>query len=118
MTDFLAPYWPWADLAWFPIAIAVTRKRQKIKAAVFILACVLALRLQRDVIYSTGHRNGFTNLLDSDVFYRGMCVYALFILVFLALSYYSPGSRGVIYMAAALSWFFMAFISSTVIMAI
>ncbi len=114
--NWITPYTPWLDVLWIPVALIVARKGQKIKASAFIIACMISLRLQADIIKGTGHPQGFTGFFESDIFYRGMVVYAFFILAFLGLSYISPGTRGVIYIAASLSIFFMAFISSFFIM--
>lgn len=107
---------PWMDVLWIPLALLVARKGQKIKAVAFIGCCMLTLRLQSDLVKVTGHDRGFTGFFESDVFYRGMMVYSVFIFIFLVLSYISPRTRGVIYIAACLSIFFMAFIASSFIM--
>ncbi len=114
--NWITPYMPWLDVLWIPVALLIARKGQKIKAGAFVLVCMVSLRLQAEIIKSTGHPNGFTGFFESDIFYRGMSVYSFFILAFLGLSYISPGTRGVIYVAASLSIFFMAFISSFLIM--
>lgn len=106
----------WFDAALIPLALIIARKGQKIKAAAFVVACMIALRLQAEIIIGTGHPFGFTSLMKSYVLYRGMCIYAFFVLVFLGLSYISPRTTGVIYLAASLSIFFMAFVSSFLMM--
>ncbi|MGE4313390.1 MAG: hypothetical protein AB7E85_03865 [Pseudobdellovibrionaceae bacterium] len=118
LLQFAGKALPFADAAFLPIAALMARKGHKIFACLFVLSCMITLRLQRDMIYSTGHFQGFTGWLSSDVFYRGMIVYAAFISLFMVLSYYSPGTRWSVYIAASLSIFFMAFVASTVMMAI
>jgi hypothetical protein len=49
---------------------------------------------------------------------RGEIVYGIFIIMFLVLVRYSPQTKGIIFFAASLSVYFMAFIASMVIMAL
>ena len=120
MDTFLQTHWPlimnWIDVLWIPAALLIVHKSQKIKAVLFVLVCMFSLRLQTELIQSTGFDTGFTNLFDGDVFHRGMIFYGICIAIYLILSYYSPYTRGVIYMAASLSIYFMAFFGSMFIM--
>lgn len=114
--SIIAPYTHWADALWIPIAALAAHKSQKIKAVLFVLACMFALRLQADIFARSGYPTGFISLMESYVLYRGMIIYSVFIALYLILSYYSPYTRGVIYMAASLSIFFMAFFVSILMM--
>lgn len=114
----LADLMNWIDLLWLPVAVLVVHPGQRWKAGLFVILCALVMRLQIDIVNSTGFKTGFTGLMDAPLYTRGLVVYSLFILVYLILSYYSPATRGSIYLAASLSLFFMAFIASTVVMVI
>ena len=50
--------------------------------------------------------------------YRGYVVYGIFNFLYLLLSHYSPYTKGIIYLAASLSIFFMAFTVSCVVLII
>ncbi len=116
MDSYLSFFMDWIDVLWIPIALFVVHKKQRVKAVLFILACMFCLRLQAEIIQSTGFKSGFTGLLESDVFHRGLIFYSICISIYLLLSYISPNTKGAIYMAASLSLFFMAFIGSMVLM--
>ncbi len=106
----------WIDVLWIPAAFFIVHKNQRIKAILFILACMFSLRLQAEMIQLTGFTTGFMGILDGDVFRRGLIFYGICIALYLVLSYYSPHTKGAIYMAASLSIFFMAFVGSTLLM--
>ena len=106
----------WADTLWLPIALFIVHKGQRIKACAFITLCGIVMRLQIQVFESLGLTKGVTGLLDWPLIYKGYAVYGAFILLFLILSYFSPFTRGVIYFAACLSIFFMAFTASSIVL--
>jgi len=108
----------WLDLAWIPIAMVLVHKGQRLKALAFILVCILVMRLQIEIFDSMGLSKGATGLFDWTLIFRGYAVYGVFIALFLVLSYFSPRTRGVIYLAASLSIFFMAFTMSSIVMVI
>ncbi len=108
----------WADSLWIPLAILTVHKGQRLKAAGFVILCMLVLRLQIEMMQSFGFANGFTGWLDWPLLYRGFAVYGFFTLIYLILSWISPFTRGAIYLAASLSIFFMAFTVSTVVLVI
>jgi hypothetical protein len=118
MDDYIPLILNWIDALWIPAALFIVHKKQRIKAVLFILACMLALRLQAEMIEMTGFKHGFTGLFEGSVFKRGQIFYSVCIAIYLILSYYSPRTRGVIYMAASLSIFFMAFVGSMVLMSL
>ena len=112
MDAYIPLFLDWIDALWIPAAIFIVHKKQRIKAVLFILVCMLSLRLQAEMIEMTGFNTGFTGLFDSSVFKRGQIFYSICIGIYLILSYYSPRTSGVIYMAASLSIYFMAFVGS------
>jgi hypothetical protein len=108
----------WIDILWIPAALFIVHKKQRVKAVLFVIACMLSLRLQAEMIELTGFDTGFTGLFEGNVFRRGMLFYSICIAGYLLLSYYSPRTKGVIYMAASLSIFFMAFVGSMILMSL
>ena len=123
MTEYIMTYGGlflthWADALWIPLALLTVHKGQRLKAAGFVILCMLVLRLQIDIMQSFGFAGGFTGWLDWPLLYRGFAVYGFFTLAYLILSWLSPFTRGAIYLAASLSIFFMAFTVSTIVFVI
>lgn len=108
----------WVDFLWVPVAIAVTHGQQRYFAVLFVLFCALTLRMQEEFLESFNLRDGVTDFFSLTPYARGLLVYAIVIMGFLLLSYVSPHTRGVIYMAAAISLYILAFCISSVIMII
>ena len=81
-----------------------------------MLLCMLTMRIGVELVRGSGFDTGFFNLLTSDIFNRAQIVYSIFIIIFLILSHYSPNTKGAVYMAASISIYFMAFVSSMVVM--
>ena len=106
----------WADLTWLPLALLIVHKGQKIKACAFIIVCMIVMRLQIQTFQMMGLSKGVTGFFDWPLMHRGYAVYGVFILLFLILSYFSPYTRGPIYLAASLSIFFMAFTVSSIVL--
>lgn len=113
MSDLI---YQWIDFIWLPIGFMVVRKDQRLMTVAFIFTCLLTLRTQVELIESTGYSTGFLGIMDSPLLGRGMVVYGLVITLFLVLAYYSPRTRGVIFFAATLSMYILAFCLSLLIM--
>ncbi len=108
----------WIDLIWLPVGVFAVHKQHKAWAAGYFISCMIMLRLQTELIQSTGFKDGFTGLIEMDVFTRGQLTYTFFYILYIGLAIYSPGTRGTIFMAATISLFFAAMLTSMVIMAI
>ena len=108
----------WLDAVWLPIAAAVVHKGQRLKAVAFAGLCMIVMRLQIEIIQSLGFKTGFTGLWNASLYHRGIVTYGIFMLIYLLLSDFSPYTRGVIYLAASISIFFMAFVASSIVMII
>lgn len=106
----------WIDLIWVFVALVVLHKGQRMKAVMFILSCVLALRLQVELMFEIGYPTGFFPLLEFPLLERGFMAYSVFIATFLALSYFSRERDTYIYMAASITVFITAFCVSTLVM--
>ena len=91
---------------------------QRIKAGLFVVCCMVALRLQVEIMQEAGFDRGFTKWISLHAFERGLITYSLIICLFIVLAIFSPQTRGPIFMAACLSLFFMALFLSTIFMLI
>lgn len=106
----------WLDLLWVPIGFLVLHKGQRFKTALFVLSCVLTLRLQVELMQDIGFANGFVDLLDFPLLQRGFIVYGAFIAGFMMLSHYSKERDPYIFIAAAITVFFAAFCTSSLVL--
>lgn len=110
----------WIDLIWVPIVFVVVAKQHRWIAVGFVLSCLMVMRMQYELLSEWGFgAEGLPNmLLSSSPFTRGQVVYGIFFLIYLLLSHYSRKTAPVIYMAASISIFFMAFVVSAVVMSL
>lgn len=106
----------WIDLAWVPITALAVHKGQRFKAVMFVLCCVLTLRLQLELMDEIGYPKGILPFMDQPLMERGLITYSAFIAVFLILSHYSRESDGYVYIAAAITVFMIAFCVSSFIL--
>ncbi len=106
----------WMDVIWLPLGLFIATKGQRWLVSAFFITCMIMMRLQVEVMQSINYPNGFAGLLSSGAFERGMVTYSLFYVIYLILVYFSPNSRGVIFFAASISIFFMAFFISSMVM--
>lgn len=106
----------WIDLLWLPIALLVTHKGHRLLAMGFVLACVLTLRMQVELMDYIGHPYGFLGILATDVYIRGLIAYGAVITLFLGLAYFSRHTTRMVFLAAALSLYILAFAASMLLM--
>lgn len=106
----------WLDAVWLVIAPLVVHRGQKLKAFAFVALCMTVMRLQIGIVESTGFKTGFTGLWKASLYHRGLITYSMFFTIYLLLSYFSPYTKGVIYLAASITIFFMAFVASSLVM--
>lgn len=104
------------DLAWIALAPFLVKRRFWLKTTLFILACFLMLRFQIELMEVVGFSNGFFDILDTPLLQRGIITYALFIAGFLILAHFSPASDRYVFIGAAITVFFTAFIASTIVL--
>jgi len=106
----------WADILWLPIVFFLVHKQHRWWAIGFVTACMVMMRMQVEIMEYGGYGNGIMPLWDIGVHARGLIIYSTFYILFLLLAHFSPNTRGVVFMAACLGLFFMAFVSSMVLM--
>ena len=104
------------DLIWIPVALITVNEGQRVKAAIFCAACYLFLRLQLELMVSFGYPNGIFGLMDTALYVRGLACYSVTTMIFLGLSIWSPNTKGIMFMAATLSIFFMAVTISSILL--
>jgi len=104
------------DVLWLPLSWFVVRPYQRWITLAFVLTCILTLRLQVELMDSTGFSFGFMHLMASSSYARGLVVYGAAIAIFLILAYLSPKVEKIIVFGAALSIYFAAFCTSMVLM--
>lgn len=109
-------FYQWIDLLWLPVGLVAVHKGQRIKTCVFLLVCILTLRVQVELMESLGHPHGLAGLLHSGVYERGLVVYGIIFALFLVLAYFSANTKGIVFFAATLSIYFFAFCASMMVM--
>lgn len=108
----------WIDLIWLPIAFFVATKRQRKWAIMFVVLCAVTMRLQIDLIHSTGFSKGFTQLLSGDVKLRATVIYSIFCAIYLLMLHYSPRSPWAVLLSASIVVYIAAFTVSMLVMAV
>ena len=109
-------YLNWMDLSWVVVALLAAHKGQRGKTVLFVLTCVLALRLQVELMNEIGYSTGLFPFFDFPLLQRGFLAYGVFIAIFLSLLHLSRERDPYIYMAAAITVFTVAFCVSTFVM--
>lgn len=112
----LAQVYPYIDLLWLPVFFFVVHRRQRLIVLAFLGSCMLMMRLLVELAESLGDKHGFLGLLPTPLFTRGLMVYSLFYVVYLLIVRLSPGSFRVVLMAASITIFFAASISTAIVM--
>lgn len=108
----------WIDLIWLPLALLAVHEHQRGWTLAFCLSCMVMMRLQVELILSTGFTSGFTGLFTMGVHSRAQVTYSVFYVIYIALAVYSPKTQGAIFMAATISMFFAALCTSMIVMAL
>ena len=106
------------DLIWLPVGLAVVHKQHRAMAAGFFIGCMVMMRLQSELMYSTGYTSGFLGLFEMNVHSRAQITYSIFYVIYIALAIYSPGTKGPVFLAASISIFFAALFTSMIVMVI
>jgi len=104
------------DLMWIALVPLLVKKRLWIKTILFILACIIVLRFQVELMEVIGFADGLLNFIHYPLLDRGMITYGVFIALFLILTHFSQDEDAYVFMAAAISVFFGAFIVSSIVL--
>ena len=114
----ISQLYQWIDLLWLPVALVTVHKGQRLLTAIFMLVCIFSLRVQVELMQTLGKPGGFTGLLQAGAYERGLVVYGIVFALFLILAYFSPHTKGVIFLAALLTIYILSFCLSMLVMAI
>lgn len=104
------------DLIWVIIALLTVHEGQRVNAAVFCGACYMFLRLQIETLYAFEYPAGIFNILETDLYTRGLISYSITNILFLIASIWSPSTKGIMFIASAISAFIIAAIISTTVL--
>ncbi|MFN3826223.1 MAG: hypothetical protein ACK4NR_01210 [Micavibrio sp.] len=115
MTDLI---YQWIDLLWVPVALVAVHKGQRLKTVVFLLVCILTMRAQVELMEHIGKPSGFTGLLETEAYERGLITYGIIFALFLLLAYLSPHTKGIVFFAATISLYVLSFCFSMLVMVI
>ena len=119
MSGLSSSIYHYIDLIWLPVAWFVAHKQHRLKALAFVATCLISLRTQVELMESTGFDTGFLpGIMDSHVYPRGLIAYSVVIMLFLILAHYSPRTEKIVFFAAALSIYILAFCFSMLLMAL
>jgi hypothetical protein len=118
MMDLYDIYHRNLDFLWVPLSLPLLHRQHWIMGPLFIAACLLTLRTQVELVEYTGFNMGFLPWFHSPAYVRGMAIYNVVIVIYLALARYSPNTKGIIFFAASLTIYVLAFCASMVAMAL
>jgi hypothetical protein len=119
MIDFYDAYSKHMDFAWIlPALVAGRTWPHRAMAAVFVVVCLVTLRTQVELLQYTSLNMGFLPWFHSPSWARGLVVYSFVIFVYCLLIWFSPKTQNIVFFAASLTIFFLAFCASMVIMVV
>ena len=106
------------DLIWLPAAWVVVPPWRRFIALVYIISCMVIMRLQVEFAFVMGFPHGITGWIDWPLFLRGFLIYGLSYAVYMAYLVQAKEQENVILMAMGLTLFFIILVLSTVFMVI
>ncbi len=112
---FSAIYY-WIDLIWVPILFFGVHKVHRWWALGFVIACMILVRLLSEFMTHIGYPYGIMGILEAHVHTRALVVSSFFYSFFLIIAHFSSKTEGIVFLAAALSIFFMIFLVGSLTM--
>jgi hypothetical protein len=106
----------WIDVLWLPLVFFFVSKRHRMMLLSFILISMVVMRLQIEIIESTGFNFGFLGLSTLSVHARAMIVYTISYLILFISDLFLPKIEKIGFMSLCLAVFFMAFFTSMLFM--
>lgn len=101
------------DFIWLPIALLTVPRGRRIIAVFFLIATMIMMRLQVELLEFIGYPYGILTLIDWSVFLRASFVYNAFNAGFIIFLCLSKEANTPLVMAAAMSAFFTLLTVST-----
>ncbi len=106
----------WADVIWLPIIFFIVHKKHRWWSLGFVISSMVLIRLLAEIMTYIGYENGIMGLMDANVHTRGLFVSSFFYFLFIIMAHYSSGTRGAVFMAGCLTFFFAIFVTGSLIM--
>lgn len=102
-------FYQWIDCLWLPLGLVIARRGQRLMTLAFIGTCILTLRTQLELMIGIGYGNGIIGLVKMGLYERGLIIYGLVIGFFLLLLWFSPRTKGAIFLAAIITLYLFGF---------
>jgi hypothetical protein len=106
----------WVDLLWVPIFFFGVHKKHRWYALGFAIGTIILVHTLSEIMVSIGYPTGIISYMSSNVHSRLLITSSIIYSIFLIIAHYSPGTRGVVFMAASLTFFFLTLVISSIIM--
>ena len=106
----------WIDVIWIPVLFFGVHKKHRWWALGFVISTMILIRLQSEIMISIGYEFGIVGYMTTNVYTRLLAVSSFFYALFLLMAHFSSQTRGVVFMAASLSIFFMVFLVGSIAM--
>lgn len=108
----------WIDVAWLVMALVLARKDQRMLVLAFFIGSMAMMRLLVELMVSIGYPYGIVGLLGTPVLTRGLILYSIIYVAYMAFLRLSPNAKGTLLMAASIGFFFIAFFVTALVMVI
>ncbi|MDB5492186.1 MAG: hypothetical protein JWO78_2035 [Micavibrio sp.] len=110
-------YYQWIDCLWLPISLFMVQRGRRLMTLAFIIACILTLRTQIELMEGIGHPNGIMGLMPGlGLYERGLIVYGVLAGLFLILAKLSPKTSAMVFLAVIITIYLFAFCGSMLLM--
>lgn len=109
-------FYQWIDFIWLPVGWFLVEKEQRLKVALYFLICIFTLRTQIELMESIDFPNGILGWVKFSLYHRGLVIYSLINVAFLAALHHFPATKGVFLIAFMLSVYVAAFCVSMLAM--
>jgi len=106
----------WIDVLWLGAVFFAVHKPHRLYALGFILSCMFMMRLQIEMMSGIGYEQGILAFMDSHIHVRLMVIYSIVYILYFVMAYYSPNTKGAVFLAASISVFFFALFLSIFLM--
>ncbi len=106
----------WIDVFWIVVAFFTVHRDHRWWTIGFIASCMFMMRMEVEIMVGIGNEHGILPFLQSHIYNRLLVAYSLIYIIFFVMAYYSRDTRGAIFMAATISFFFFALIISVLVM--
>jgi hypothetical protein len=106
----------WIDTLWLPVAW-FSAPRKHAWWSVGLIACgMVMMRIQAEMMDYIGYRHGILGLMSSQAYTRGIVTYSAFYVLFFFFAHFTGRTMGYVFMGACITFFFMAFVVSMLVM--